>query len=131
MVRLSALRTGPLYPQGNIHGIHICIHIFVRTRIEPRATVQPEGLKRYLYLHFTIHDCSGLSLQCNSQVYHSSTILRFITSVQFSGLSLQCNSQVYHFSTILRFITSVQFSGLSLQCISQVYHFSAILRFIT
>jgi hypothetical protein len=39
MVRLSALRTGHLYPPGNIPGTH-----FVRGWFHPRAIVWPEGL---------------------------------------------------------------------------------------
>ena len=118
LVRLSALRTGRLYPQE----IYLVL-TFVRTWIDQRATVQRGGLKHYLYLHFIIH--------YSCQVYHFNTAVRFITSIQLSGLSLQYSCQVYHFSTAVRFITSVQQSGFSLQYSCQVYHFSTAVRFIT
>jgi hypothetical protein len=47
MVRLSALCTGRLYPQGNFPGIN-----FFLGRIDPRAIVRPEGLISFCSLSY-------------------------------------------------------------------------------
>jgi len=38
VLRLSDIRTGRLYPTGDIPGTHFC-----QTLIDPRAMVRPEG----------------------------------------------------------------------------------------